>query len=121
MAGKAWVDLRVGKQDREVVDHYDVLLEKKIISLEVTKPSEQAFKGLLGTQSRGGVILLFSQPVGSQEYDNLDFLVRHSLVPSKETNLRLWRMAEDSAYMDTALRTRIFGRIPHLERRADSK
>jgi len=107
MAGKPWVDLRVGKLDRQVVDLYDNLMEQQILSLEVTKPSEQAFKGLLGTQSRGGVILLFSQPVGSQEYDNLDFLVRHSLVPSKETNAQLWEMAGDNARMDPALRIRL--------------
>jgi hypothetical protein len=108
LAGKPWVDLHVGKQDREVVDLYDVLMEKQIISLEVTKPSEQAFKGLLGTQSRGGVILLFSQPVGSQEYDNLDFLLRHFLIPSKETNDQLWELAGDNARMDPALRPRLF-------------
>ena len=126
LASKAWVDLRVGKQDREVVDLYDILMEQEIISLEVTKPSEQAFKGLLGTQSRGGVILLFSQPVGSQEYDNLDFLVRHFLVPSKETNAQLWEMARHSARMDPALRTGLFEeslawrgvRIPDDPRRA---
>ncbi len=108
LAGKPWVDLHVGKRDREVVDLYDVLMKEKTVSLEVTKPSEQAFKGLLGTQARGGVILLFSQPVGSQEYDNLDFLVRHSLVPSKETNAQLWEMVGDNARMDPALRSRLF-------------
>ncbi len=108
MAGKAQVDVRFGKQDREVVDLYDVLMEEQTISLEVTKPSEQAFKGLLGTQSRGGVILLFSQPVGSQEFDNLDFLVRHSLVPSDETNLHLWQMAGNGVNVDPALRSRLF-------------
>lgn len=108
LVGKAWIDLRVGKLDREVVDLYDGLMETQTISLEVTKPSEQAFKGLLGTQSRGGVIMLFSQPVGSQEYDNLDFLVRHSLVPSKGTNAQLWKMVVENARMDPALRTRLF-------------
>ena len=108
MAGKLWIDLRVGKQDREVVDLYNVLMEEQIISLEVTKPSEQAFKGVLGTHSRGGVILLFSQPVGSQEYDNLDFLLRHSLVPSKEANAQLWEMVEHNARMESALRSRLF-------------
>jgi hypothetical protein len=107
MAGKSWVDLRVGKQDREVVDLYDVLMQTETISMEVTKPSEQAFKGLLGTQSRGGVILLFSQPVGSQEYDNLDFLVRHSLVPPRQTNAQLWEMVGDNPRMDSALRSRL--------------
>jgi len=108
LAGKAGVDLRVGKQDREVVDLYDVLLEEQILSLEVTKPSEQAFKGLLDTRSRGGVILLFSQPVGSQEYDNLDFLVRHFLVPTKEVNAQLWEMVGDSARTNSVLRDRLF-------------
>jgi hypothetical protein len=73
----------------------------------VTKPSEQAFKALLGTQTRGGLILLFSEPVGSQEYDNLDFLVRHFLVPSKETNAELWEMAGNNASIDPTLRTRL--------------
>jgi hypothetical protein len=107
LAGLPWVDLRVGKQDRQVVDLYDDLMQKQTISLEVTKPSEQAFKGLLGTRSRGGVILLFSQPVGSQEYDNLDFLVRHSLVPSKQTNAELWEIAGNNEPVDPALRTRL--------------
>jgi hypothetical protein len=104
---KPWVDLHVGKQDRQVVDLYDDLMQTQIISLEVTKPSEQAFKGLLGTRSRGGVILLFSQPVGSQEYDNLDFLVRHSLVPSQQTNAELWGMAGNNGSIDHALRARL--------------
>jgi hypothetical protein len=97
LTGKAWVDVRVAKKDRQVVDLYDELMDKHTLSLEVTKPSEQAFKGLIGTQSRGGVILLFSQPVGSQESDNLDFLLRHSLIPSEETNTQLWKMAGDHA------------------------
>jgi hypothetical protein len=108
MSGKSWVDVRVGKQDREVVDLYDILMQEQTISLEVTKPSEQAFKGLLGTQSRGGVVLLFSQPVGSQEYDNMDFLMRHSLVPTKETNAQLWEMTRDNSATDPALRSRLF-------------
>jgi len=108
LAGKSWVELHVAKKDREVVDLYDHLLEKQTISLEVTKPSEQAFKGLLGTQTQGGVILLFSEPVGSQESDNLDFLLRHSLVPSKETNMRLWKMASKHDRIVPALRSKLF-------------
>ncbi len=49
LAGKSWVDLHVGKQDREVVDRYDVLMEQQTIALEVTKPSEQTFKCLAPT------------------------------------------------------------------------
>jgi hypothetical protein len=109
MRGKAWVDLQAGKLDREVVDLYDLLMDNETISLEVTKPSEQAFKGLLGTQSRGGVILLLSEPVGSQEHDNLDFLVRHSLIPSEETNEQLWQMVGEGAGTTPALRARLVG------------
>jgi hypothetical protein len=97
---KRGVFLHVGKQDREVVDLYDILLEQEVISLEVTKPSEQAFKALLGTRSRGGVILLFSDPVGRQEFDNLDFLERHGLIPAKEENVRLWDIAASGIRLD---------------------
>jgi hypothetical protein len=108
MEGKPWVDLWVGKRDREVVDLYDDLLDREIISLEVTKPSEQAFKALVGTQTRGGVVLLFSDPVGSQEFDNLDFLERHKLIPSKADNARLWEIAESSSGIKTTLGKRLF-------------
>jgi hypothetical protein len=108
MRGKPWVDLWVGKRDREVVDLYDSLLDREIISLEVTKPSEQAFKALVGTQTRGGVVLLFSDPVGSQEFDNLDFLERHKLSPSKEDNVRLWEISESSTGIKSTLGKRLF-------------
>jgi hypothetical protein len=108
MEKKPWVSLHVGKQDREVVDLYDQLLAREVISLEVTKPSEQAFKALTGTQTRGGVILLFSEPVGSQESDNLDFLERHKLIPSKEDNAQLWEIAGSSAGLKTTLGRRLF-------------
>jgi hypothetical protein len=108
LAGKPWIDLLVGKEDREVVGLYDDLLDREAISLEVTKPSEQAFKALVGTQTRGGVILLFSNPVGSQEDDNLDFLERHQLIPSKEDNAQLWEIAASGAGLKTTLGKRLF-------------
>jgi hypothetical protein len=118
-AGKSWVDVRAGKQDRDVVNYYDDLMQTQVLALEVTKPSEQTFKCLAPTGARGGVILLFTQPIGTQEFDNMDFLQRHSLVPSSETNDQLW----DAARRGTAgvLRTRLVEesrvwrgvRIPH--------
>jgi hypothetical protein len=102
-----YVELHVGKKDRETVDLYDDLLDREVISLEVTKPSEQAFKALLGTQTRGGVILLFAEPVGSQEVDNLAFLERHGLVPDRKANLRLWEMAENGAAKNRAVWKRL--------------
>lgn len=107
LAGKAWIDLRVGKEDRQVVDAYDVLIETQTLALEVTKPSEQTFKCLAGTGARGGVILLFTQPVGTQEFENMDFLGRHALVPSSETNDQLWAMAAHSPRIDAALLARL--------------
>ena len=108
LEGKPYLSLSVGKQDREVVDLYDDLLNREVISLEVTKPSEQAFKALTGTQTRGGVILLFAEPVGSQESDNLDFLERHKLIPTKADNASLWNIAGSSAGLKTPLGKRLF-------------
>jgi hypothetical protein len=105
LAGKSWIDVRAGKQDREVVDRYDVLLETQTLALEVTKPSEQTFKCLAPTSARGGVILLFTEPVGVQEFDNMNFLRRNSLVPSPETNVQLWSMAADAAHSEPSLRS----------------
>jgi hypothetical protein len=106
--GKPWVDVRAGKQDRDVVNYYDDLMETQVLSLEVTKPSEQTFKCLAPTGARGGVILLFTQPVGTQEFDNMDFLQRHSLVPSSETNDQLWGIAAEGTGSDPSLRARLF-------------
>ncbi|MBN1430279.1 MAG: hypothetical protein JXB07_18055 [Anaerolineae bacterium] len=106
--GKQWIDVHAAGVDRKVVDAYDSLFEKYIIALEITKPSEQSFKALLGTRSRGGVILLFSEPVGKQEFDNMDFLERHFLVPSQYTNAALWAMAEKNAGIQDVAEARIF-------------
>jgi hypothetical protein len=95
--GKKWIDVHAAGTDREVVDAYDRLFEEQVISLEVTKPSEQTFKVLLGTQSRGGVIMLFSEPVGKQEFDNLDFLRRHLMIPDSATQEKLWNLADADA------------------------
>jgi len=105
---RSWVDLHVGRADRDVVDLYDKLLDDNVISLEVTKPSEQAFKALIPTSMRGGVILLFSEPVGQQEFDNLNFLQHHRLTPSREVTQELWAMAEHGGGLDDALRRRFF-------------
>lgn len=74
------MELLTSYADREVVDFYEKLYEKEVIALEITKPSEQAFKALITPKQRGGAILLLSDPVGRQEKDNLDFLSRHGLL-----------------------------------------
>jgi len=78
------VKLFSNENDREVVDLYDHLFEKTILSLEITKPSEQAFKVLVPVQAEAGVIMLFTTPVGVQEIDNLKFMERHFLIPTEE-------------------------------------
>jgi hypothetical protein len=90
------VELFTSYADREVVDLYEKLYEKEVIALEITKPSEQAFKALITPKRRGGAILLFSDPVGRQEQDNLNFLSRHGMLgdigtPGDLTNATHWR------------------------------
>lgn len=88
-----YVDLRTATHDRTVVDEYEQIYRHEIIAMEITKPSEQAFKVLLEPHQRGGVIMLFTMPVGKQEYDNLDFMERHHLIPLLATHHRLYQCA----------------------------
>ncbi len=70
----------VGKNDAETVGLYELMYQENIIHLEITKPSEQAFKAILSPRRVGGSILLFTDPVGRQEIENIEFLRRHGLV-----------------------------------------
>jgi hypothetical protein len=112
------VTLYESKHDREVVDLYDDLYRKVVIGAEITKPSEQAFKALLSTHQVGGSILLFSKPVGRQEYDNLDFLRRHGLLFSQVEHEFLWSKSEKSESLGENELMELFGdkgRIRALE------
>jgi hypothetical protein len=80
--------------DREVVDLYEEMFERHVISLEITKPSEQVFKVLYTPRQKGGALLLLSQPIGRQEWDNVAFLRRHLLMPSEELESTLWNLAD---------------------------
>lgn len=84
------VSLYGSVKDKEVVDLYQQAFLDQVISLEVTKPSEQAFKALFTTKQVGGAVLLFSKPIGRQEYDNLKFLERHELIPSAHQHRQLF-------------------------------
>lgn len=75
------VNLVTGRNDNEMIGLYELLYQDNLIHLEITKPSEQAFKAILPPNLVGGSVLLFSSPVGRQEYENIDFLVRHGLMP----------------------------------------
>jgi hypothetical protein len=83
------VSVRAFEIDREVVEAYEELYMNDVIGLEVTKPSEQAFKALFTPKQRGGSLLMFSDPVGRQEDDNVRFLRRHRLLPSLEVQEQL--------------------------------
>jgi hypothetical protein len=83
------VDVIAHREDLDVVKAYDKEYELRVIGAEVTKPSEQAFKALYTPKQRGGVPLLFTEPVGRQEKDNLAFLRRHKLMPSLDDQAKI--------------------------------
>lgn len=96
MISKPYVRLHVSDHYREVVNKYEEVYKKNPILLEITKPSEQAFKALLSPNQSGGAILLFSEAVGRQEYDNLAFLQRHKLIPTLHEHQRLWHLSDSN-------------------------
>ena len=93
MQSRSFVTLHTATTDRKIVEKYEQVYQNTLVALEVTKPSEQAFKALVDPHHRGGSVLLFSQPVGRQEHDNLDFLGRHQLLPTQDEQQRLWDSA----------------------------
>lgn len=102
MANKPHISLYTSIHDRTTVDNYERLFKDYPIAIEITKPSEQSFKALATPKQRGGVILLFSKPIGKQEYDNLHFLRNHGMMPSKHENRNLWELAEKNGNIDSA-------------------
>lgn len=79
------VTVSSSSSDREIVEMYKSCYLKNVIAFEITKPSEQSFKTFYTPQKIGGSILLFTHPVGQQEYDNLNFMKKHTLMPSSQT------------------------------------
>jgi hypothetical protein len=85
------VIFHIGASDLHTVDLYDELYEQlSPPSLEITKPSEQAFKVLTTPDTKGGPILLLTDPVGKQEYDNLDYLERFGFLPSQKIHEEIY-------------------------------
>ncbi len=84
------VVFHIGANDFQTVQLYDKLFEQlNPPSLEITKPSEQCFKVLTTPDTIGGPILLLSEPVGRQEYDNLNYLKRFGFLPNDERQQQL--------------------------------
>lgn len=102
------VVLYTSKHDREIVDMYEKVYEDNVISLEITKPSEQSFKALYDFDMKGGSLLLFSNPVGRQERDNLDFLRRHGLILNATTTSHLWSYSEKSKNLPGLHKNKLF-------------
>ena len=76
------VNVLVGKNDIQMIELYELLYGKNLIHLEITKPSEQAFKAIIYPTAVGGSVLLFTTSVGRQEKENIRFLERHHLMPN---------------------------------------
>lgn len=90
------VSIKSSLSDREVVDYYKSVYMENIILLEITKPSEQSFKTLITPRELGGSILLFTHPVGQQEFDNLGFLTRHNLMPTANETDTINKLLENN-------------------------
>jgi hypothetical protein len=79
------ITFHIGANDEQTVDLYDQLYHQlNPPALEITKPSEQCFKALTHPDTYGGPLLLLTEPVGRQEYDNLNFLQRHGFLPTPD-------------------------------------
>lgn len=125
MNSRSYVKLYSSSIDKEVIDRYEEVYKQEIISLEITKPSEQSFKALLNCEQRGGSVLLFTEPIGRQEHDNLNFLRRHHLIPLKSEEDELFKLAQhdtdphlphDTIFLEKAHRWRglVLPRNPYI-------
>jgi hypothetical protein len=97
-----YVKLTVSQHERTTIDNYEKVFREHTIALEFTKPSEQTFKVLAKTSQRGGSIMLFTHPVGGQEYDNVRFLHTHGLVPTENESAMLWEKAEKGEHLQNS-------------------
>ncbi len=103
MTNTPYVMLHTSIHDRTTVANYEEVFTQTPIALEITKPSEQAFKALIPPKDRGGVIMLLAKPVGRQEYDNLHFLKNHGFMPHERENEHLWKQAQTQQSIDPEL------------------
>lgn len=102
-----YVKIYKSKDDKAIVDMYERVYMRNTISLEITKPSEQAFKALYYPKQRGGSVLLFASPVGRQEFDNLDFLQRHKLLPTNTEHKAIWELSRQKTFEKETMYTAV--------------
>ncbi len=110
MGAKDYVQAYSSHSDRQIVELYETAYTQTVVGLEITKPSEQAFKALLCSEQIGGSVLLFTDPVGRQENDNLAFLRRHQLIPTDEEQNLLFDLSGKNQEMSAAEQERLFPR-----------
>ncbi len=91
---KNYVQIYPSRTDHQLVNDYLRLYLSEIIGLEISQPNEQAFKVLLDPVQRGGSIMLFSQPIGQRERDNLSFIRRWNFIPTEVEQEQLWNLAQ---------------------------
>lgn len=113
LSRKPYIEVSSSHSDREIVELYEQVFDRVILSMEVTKPSEQAFKAMFSPKQNGGVILLFTDPVGRQEYDNLRFLERHGLIPSELEQAELLSWSQKEWKLTEHERKRLFASTSH--------
>lgn len=102
LMSRPYVKLHLANHDKEVVNLYETVYRQTNFALEITKPSEQAFKCLIATNRIGGSVLLFAEPVGRQEIDNLNFMVRHGFIPNLTEQKLLWHLADKNIGLEQA-------------------
>lgn len=100
LMSRPYVKIHLASADRDVVTLYESVYRENNFALEITKPSEQAFKALININKVGGSLLLFAEPVGRQEIDNLNFLVKHQLIPNLTEQKYLWALSEKGARLE---------------------
>lgn len=113
LARKSYIEVSSSHSDREIVELYEQVFDRVVVSLEITKPSEQAFKALFSPKQLGGVLLLFTAPVGRQEYDNLAFLERHGLIPSRLEQQELFAWSEKNWMLTDHEKKRLIASTDH--------
>jgi hypothetical protein len=87
---RASVEVTTYEHDWDVVSAYERIYKREVVGVEITKPSEQAFKSLYTPRMYGGSVLLFSNPVGRQEDDNVAFMRRFGLLPNAREAMILY-------------------------------
>ncbi|MEP7166808.1 MAG: hypothetical protein ABI758_02405 [Candidatus Woesebacteria bacterium] len=113
LSRKPYIEVSSSHSDREIVELYEQVYDRVVLSLEVTKPSEQAFKAMFSPKQSGGVILLFAAPVGRQEYDNLHFLERHGLIPNEVEQAELLSWSQKNWKLNDHEKKRLFASTAH--------